>query len=145
MSAYVYHSDRVVFDVPSGFVDRGVIALEWPSETASGGRVALTLQREPSQGEKALEDVVRENLKRMARALKGYKEKSVAAAEGDGVSAIRVAFEFRQETSLLVQYQLYVDAGDALLIFGVAARAADRAQSEAVLDGVLNSLKLRER
>lgn len=142
MSDYVFHTDAVVFDVPGGFIDRSVIALEWKGE--EGGNVGLTLQKEIFPGG-ALEDVVRENAKKMARALKGYKELACESLPRDeGGQAVRLVFELKSDGALLVQHQLYVANGDALLIFGVVGRAADRARCEQTLDGVFHSMKFRE-
>lgn len=139
--SYVYHTDNAVFDLPPGFVDRSLTILEWP--TATGGRIALTMQREPRQGDRPLDEVVRDNLAKISRTLKGYKE--LSRTHFDPPSVARVAFEHRHELTRVVQYQLYVSTLDGLLIFGATGRAADRADCEALFDQVLQSLKLREK
>jgi len=139
MNAYVYHTDSAVFELPAGFVDRSVTVLEWPS--SRGGRVALTMQREPAQGDEPLEVVVRQNLAKMARVLKGFKETGVHVQAAPRLA--RVSFELKQESSRLVQHQLYVPTDDGLLVFGATARHEDRAECETLFDHVIRTLKFR--
>lgn len=142
MSDYVFHTDAVVFDVPGGFIDRSVIALEWRAD--QGGNVGLTLQKEVFAGGD-LEPVVRDNAKKMSRALKGYKELALEPlTREDGAQAVRLVFELKSDGLLLVQHQLYVANGDALLIFGVVGRPVDKARCEQTLDGIFHSMKFRE-
>jgi hypothetical protein len=143
MSDYTYHTDNAVFSVPEGFKDGSVTVLEW---TVDGDRrVALTVQREAPRGDATLEVTVRENLKTLARTLRGFKEKSAGPAEIEGAPGYRVEFEFKHETGALVQQQTYVRTDDAILVVGVTGRPADRATCDGIMDRVVRTLRIRER
>ncbi|NUP05730.1 MAG: DcrB-related protein [Polyangiaceae bacterium] len=142
MSGYVLHMDELVVEVPEGFQDHSVQALEWRPDPDT--RVTLTIGREPRKNDEGLEDAASRVMAALARRVASFKEDEPLPLEIDLPVVTRRA-RFRHEGELVYRHIAFVDLEDRLVIVSASSPTKRRDLADEVLMSALRSARVRER
>lgn len=140
MSRYPFHVDEAALDVPAGFIDRSVNVLEWTIE--GDERLVLVIERAPAV--ESLDACVESHVGSYPSRYAGYKLLEVHHAEVDGMRVIELEIRSRTDAGVMHHHQAFIEMSWGALILSATTKFAFAAQCEALVDGVLDTLRVRD-
>lgn len=150
MNLQGYIMDDCGIEVPDGFRDRSVHVLEWTTPTNE--RIALVIarevldRREPDQPPTTedLEKFVAAETSGFAARFAGFRsERDDGGVTKGGFPFRRKAFRWKQDAEVLYHHHAFVLLGDRVLVATASAKAREHAKVDAVMDRMLDKLRLR--
>jgi hypothetical protein len=142
MNTHTYHTDDLVLNVPAGFRDHTMQALEW--HTPKGERIALALQRERlSQGD-TLETVYQKALAGYPKQLLAFRLDNEETTQIHGV-AVRIArFRWKHKVHTMYHHQAFLMLSGTVFVFTASGPAIAAPDVDALMAEALSGLRVRE-
>lgn len=138
-----YFFDEGAMDLPGTWTDRTVHVLEAPAST--GGKHGLMVTREALAPGADFTSVVEDRLAQLPRALRGYKLIGRRESVVGGLPAVEIKLSWKSPEGMMFHHLAYVGLYSSVLTFTASCRAALEDDCEAVMAGVLASVRFRER
>lgn len=137
-----YRIQEADFTVPGAWRDQSLNVFKIPSE--GGGRDAsFVISRDPTRGGTPFDEYLARQEAQCREALPGFQLKQRDRFDFGGSVAGWLEFTWRNQGEEMLQRQVFIDRGPAILICTLSAYPGDLARLDAPWRAVMNSFRLQ--